>query len=397
MSEKPVLILQMQRMGDLVLSFPLLAWLAAANPARPIWVVGEEHFFKPLLTLSPTATYYSYDCLHDVEWHEFSAVLNLSHRPKAAILAGRARADILYGPWMDSEKQLFINGDWQLYRASLTQNNRFNRFHWSDLNALDIIGASKMRGTLWGSEHNQTPGAKNGRVGLFLGASEPDKHPDAAFWAQLAALLLKKGYKPVFLGGKAEEKLGNQAAHILGSYALNLVGRFSVNELASVLTELTLLVTPDTGPMHIASWVGTPVLNLSMGPVNPWETGPTAPGNHILRPALDCAGCWQCIHDKPVCKAIFTAEKVATLITRLFSTRRESALRNLDGVADGLELLRTGRDAHGLYTLERLYSSQAHKAGDQNREALSHFWHTWFGTLFGVYEKEMAASAAQEL
>lgn len=401
MSEKPVLILQMQRMGDLVLSFPLLAWLTAANPARPLWVVGEERFFNPLLSLSPTAKYFSYECLPDVTRQEFSAVLNLSHRPIAATLAGKTKTEALYGPWMNSEEQLFINGNWQLYRASLTQNNRFNRFHWSDLNALDIIGASKMRATLWDKSNHIGPGSsqdpKSGRIGLFLGASETDKHPDAEFWAKLAALLLKKGYKPVFLGGKAEAPIGLQAARLLGSHALNLTGRFSVKELAGVLTELALLVTPDTGPMHIASWVGTPVLNLSMGPVNPWETGPTAPGNHILRPALDCAGCWQCIHSKPVCKAVFTPEKVATLIPRLFSSRSDRALRHLDGVVDGLELLRTSRDAYGLYNLESLYNPQADSAQNRNREALSRFWHAWFGTLFGAFAKETAANAAREL
>ena len=38
----PILVLQMQRMGDLVLTFPLLAWLRAEHPRRPLWGGGEE-------------------------------------------------------------------------------------------------------------------------------------------------------------------------------------------------------------------------------------------------------------------------------------------------------------------------------------------------------------------
>ncbi|MFW5836988.1 MAG: glycosyltransferase family 9 protein, partial [Desulfovibrionaceae bacterium] len=49
---RPVLVFQMQRLGDLVLSFPLLQWLADRYPGHPLWVAAEERFSKPLLPLS---------------------------------------------------------------------------------------------------------------------------------------------------------------------------------------------------------------------------------------------------------------------------------------------------------------------------------------------------------
>ncbi|WP_348981287.1 hypothetical protein [Salidesulfovibrio onnuriiensis] len=53
MEKKPVLVLQMQRMGDLILSFPLFLWLERAFPGHPVWVVAEEGFYKPLMPLAP--------------------------------------------------------------------------------------------------------------------------------------------------------------------------------------------------------------------------------------------------------------------------------------------------------------------------------------------------------
>ena len=149
MNAAPILIFQMQRMGDLVLSFPLLGWLGALFPGHPLWVVGERMFFEPLMPLSPQATYFDYAEAFDFRAQDFRAVINLSHRPEAAALAGQVRSDVLIGPYRDAEGRLFIKGDWQLYRASLTHNNRYNLVHWADLNALDIIPASLMLRTAW--------------------------------------------------------------------------------------------------------------------------------------------------------------------------------------------------------------------------------------------------------
>jgi ADP-heptose:LPS heptosyltransferase len=398
MNHPPLLILQMQRMGDLILSFPLLGWLAAVFPGHPLWVVGESVFFEPLLPLSPRAVYFNYEGASGFKGQTFHAVLNLSHRPEAARLAASVRADTLIGPYLDKDGALRIRGDWQIYRASLTHNNRYNLFHWADLNALDLIPRDVMLRTAWPLPRT-LPSASRGaaRVGLFLGASEPDKHPEAAFWAHLARLLLKAGHKPVLLGGAAEKKAGRQVAETLKAPSLNLCGRFSVDALARFLAGLDLFITPDTGPMHIAAWTGTPVLNLSLGPVNPWETGPFSPGNHVLRPALECIGCWSCTRPRVECKSALTAGRVASVTGALLAGRPFGAVAPR---ARGMEILRTARDAHGLFALENFFTSPPQDAAfpagaapfaeppplgpgtSAARDDLSRFWHAWFGALF---------------
>ena len=386
MSASPILVLQMQRMGDLVLSFPLLAKLGEAYPGHPLWVVGEERFFKPLLPLSPQATYFSYDNAPDVRSHSFEAVINLSFRPEAAALAGQAKTDRLVGPWSDAAGQLFVRGDWQLYRASLTYNNRYNRYHWADLNMLDALSPALALREGWAPPRPLPGASEERRIGLFLGASEAEKHPDAPFWAALATILLKKGYKPVLLGGESEKALGQATAQILGApHLLNLTGRFSVAALARFIGELDLLITPDTGPMHIASGLGTPVLNLSMGPVNPWETGPSSPGHHVVRPDLECTGCWRCTREQAVCRDQFSHARVASVVDTLFSPGDPALRVSMQRRTHGLEVLRTARDAHGLYCLESLLNSRPGTNPElRARPALSRFWQVWFGVLFGL-------------
>jgi len=400
MNKAPVLLLQMQRMGDLVLSFPLLARLGEAYPGHPLWVVGEESFFIPLLSLSPQATYFSYANAPDPQTHVFAAVINLSFRPEAAALAGRAKTERLIGPWLDAQGQMFIQGEWQLYRASLTCNNRYNLYHWADLNTLDALphALALRRDWMLPRPLPRLDSVSGSRIGLFLGASEPEKHPDAPFWAGLAKVLIKAGHKPVLLGGEAEKTLGQLTAGLLGAPHLNLTGRFSVTALAQFIHELDLLITPDTGPMHIASGLGTPVLNLSMGPVNPWETGPASPGHHVLRPVLDCSGCWRCTQEDVRCREWFTHAKVASVVAFLFSSRDSQGQISMRRRTRDLELLRTDRDEYGLYCLQSLFGPRSsQKPETLARPVLSRFWHAWFGGLFGLFPQEVPDLAWQAL
>ncbi|MDO9082402.1 MAG: glycosyltransferase family 9 protein, partial [Humidesulfovibrio sp.] len=149
MSGGPILVLQMQRMGDLVLTFPLLLWLSRCYPGHPLHVVAEESFFTPLLPVSPPAAYISWPeaASGALAGQHYRLVVNLSIREEAARLAGRLSSDIKVGPVLGADGALRVRGVWQLYRASLVQNNRHNRFHWADLNALDMIPFSATQNT----------------------------------------------------------------------------------------------------------------------------------------------------------------------------------------------------------------------------------------------------------
>lgn len=83
-----------------------------------------------------------------VEREKFFLVVNLSHRPESRDLAGRLDTEALVGGHTRGGVTR-VAGDWQEYRASLTHNNRHNRFHWAELNALDVVPLATMAGTRW--------------------------------------------------------------------------------------------------------------------------------------------------------------------------------------------------------------------------------------------------------
>jgi len=385
MSKRPILILQMQRMGDLILSFPLMLWLARKYPGHPLYVAAEELFYKPLMKLSPPVTYFPWAGADVLRQHEFELAINLSIQEKAAVLAGQVRSGAVFGPVQAADGSRVVHGDWQLYRTSLVGNNRYNRFHWAELNGLDVIPAGEIAATRFAEPRTQPREVT--KVGLFLGASEAAKRPSAEFWAGLVRELLARGLRPALFGGPAEKQLGAEVKRLAGVPVLDLCGRLGLDEFGAVGQTLALFITPDTGPMHLAAWTGLKCLNLSMGPVNPWETGPHSPGHYVLRADMDCAkGCWRCTREKLFCHEPFAPKRVAGLAARLAAGDGPDKLAKMS--LPGLALFLTGKGPLGLYHIRRLDS-----APPDGERLASRFWQAFFAARFGIGGEDAAAAA----
>ncbi len=389
MSADPLLVLQLQRMGDLILTFPLLLALKKRWPDHPLWVAAEPQFFQELMPLAPEVVFFPPSHCPTLARGTYTAVINLSGRHEAAACLADATAGLKLGP-AASPDGLHVHGYWQLYRTALTQNNRHNAFHWSDLYRLDLDPTVRP-----GQAGHMLPvSAGGGRVGLVLGASEAAKRPDALFWARLARRLTAAGLMPVFLGGPAENALGQEVARLARLPQANLCGRLPLREVAAVLRGLDLCITPDTGPMHLADWLGVPVLNLSMGPVHARETGPIAPGQWVLRAAMSCVGCWECRRSKLYCKLAFTPAAVVRAALAILENPGDARLLSRIGPLSGLSLYRTGRDALGLYQLEAVEDRQECGASASCRLLLENFWQAAFLYL---YDSSLRPLARQRL
>jgi len=390
---RPIVVIQTQRMGDLLLTYPLLLWLSRCQPDRPVTVVAEAGFAGPLAQISPTADYVPLEQARErLGGQEHSLVVNLGIRPEAARLAGELAAQTRLGPAAEADGVIRVRGDWQLYRASVVHLNRHSRFHWAELNALDIVPAGLMAQTTWPAPRRGGPGRRT--VGLFVGASQPEKHPGPAFWGALVRELARRGLTPVLLGGPGETALGAEAARLAGVPVANLCGKLALKELALLGQEMDLLVTPDTGPMHLAAWTGWRVLNLSIGPVSAHETGPYQPGHFVLRPRLSCRGCWACVRPSVVCRDRLDPVRTAYVAARLARGEDE----RLSGARiPGYELLRTVMDECGLRRLAPLTSTGEDCAGQDGRELTGEFWRAVFGHFFGLWDEASPRSAAAAL
>jgi heptosyltransferase II len=95
----------------------------------------------------------------------------------------------------------------------------------------------------------------------------------------------------VLIGGKGEESLGQSIARCMRYEPVVLSGRTTMQELMGVLTRFSMLLTNDTGPMHVARALGVPVVAV-FGSTDPSATGPHGQSQGIAKGSTRCAPCF---------------------------------------------------------------------------------------------------------
>ncbi|CCO23890.1 glycosyltransferase family 9 protein [Maridesulfovibrio hydrothermalis] len=136
------------------------------------------------------------------------------------------------------------------------------------------------------------PPETKGFVGFQPGASEERRRWPVAHFRELGMMLWNKLRRvPVLLGTEGEQELGQRILDGAGFPYINLMGKTSLPELMAVLHRLDLLITNDTGTMHLAAGAGTPVAAVFLATAQPWDTGPAAENSLCLEPDVDCHPC----------------------------------------------------------------------------------------------------------
>ncbi len=102
--------------------------------------------------------------------------------------------------------------------------------------------------------------------------------------------------------------------------AVNLGGQTSLRELACLYRQAALLVTTDSGPMHLAAAVGTPVIAL-FGPTDPVRTGPYGPGHRIIRGEMPCIPCFRKRCETGDCMRAITVETVFSAVKEILNEK----------------------------------------------------------------------------
>jgi heptosyltransferase-1 len=154
-------------------------------------------------------------------------------------------------------------------------------------------------------------------VGLVIGATRPQKRWPEEYWVRLAEKLWSAGnISCVLLGGPEEIEAAQRILSQTKNAPLaSLVGRTSEKQLAAIVQRLGLVISGDSGPLHIATAMETPVVAL-FGSTDPAETGPwrgtgrdaVSSSTMVLYDALACAPC----RKNPTCNGRFDCLRALT-------------------------------------------------------------------------------------
>ncbi|MDI6853305.1 MAG: lipopolysaccharide heptosyltransferase I [Deltaproteobacteria bacterium] len=160
-------------------------------------------------------------------------------------------------------------------------------------------------------------------VVLHPGARWATKLWPATSWARLAEWLAKQDLAVVLTGSLADRPLAAAVAGASQASVIDLAGRTTLSELAAVLRGAALAVTTDTGPMHLAAALGTPVAAL-FGPTAPWRTGPFGEGHETVRLGLDCSPCFRRHCPNPRCLTELPVEMVMAACEKMLLSCRDT-------------------------------------------------------------------------
>ena len=140
----------------------------------------------------------------------------------------------------------------------------------------------------WTARWRRFAGGAGPWIGVFPGSNAPSRRWEPDRFATLVRIFADEGQKVVVFGSEAERPITRVVA---GNRALDAGGRTDIPMLAAGMADCTLLITNDSGPMHLAAAVGTPVIAL-FGPGDPVATGPLGEHHQVLRRAdLPCVPC----------------------------------------------------------------------------------------------------------
>jgi ADP-heptose:LPS heptosyltransferase len=126
---------------------------------------------------------------------------------------------------------------------------------------------------------------------------------------EFCALLKGLGYVPIIIGGSSEARGAAEIAS--GTGAISAAGALSIRGSAALIEKSALLVTTDSGPMHIAGALKVPTIAL-FGADDPVRTGPLNPGDVVIQKELDCVPCRErkCRYPAVECMESITPEEV---------------------------------------------------------------------------------------
>ena len=170
-------------------------------------------------------------------------------------------------------------------------------------------------------------------AGLVIGATRPQKRWPEEYWAALADKLWNvAGVAGVLLGGPEEAEAAQRIAAQARSPLVSAVGRTTEKQLAALIARSGVVVSGDSGPLHIATALQTPVVAL-FGSTDPAETGPWSgtPGGRpgvVLYDALACAPCRKAptCHGRFDCLRALSPERVYDAATLLLGTTTRRVL-----------------------------------------------------------------------
>ncbi len=349
---KNIIILNLTRMGDLIQSTSLFKKIKLVYPESRVTMLISSDFaeiapflpyideIKPIdLTglselLKSNNFEFTVEVLKAVNAMfdgilsvKYDLAVNLSHDEFSVYFLYILNSLKNIGIYITREGTIISNDKMIAYMFSAVKNRKVSVLNLVDiyercLNSGDKIHVNKI---FLDTENINNGGAcdvlkENGiddddiLISFAIGASTSLKKWRYDYFAELAKMLLADNpkIKIILLGAKYDVEAGNYIENsVADGRLINLTGKTSVSDLVYLVKRCRLLITHDTGTMHIGVAAGIKLIVIYTGNVGFWETGPYSANQVLVVPDIGCFPCdfnLKCLN--PVCKSLIKPEYI---------------------------------------------------------------------------------------
>jgi lipopolysaccharide heptosyltransferase I len=315
-----ILILKPSSLGDVIQALPVLRLLKLHHPTSEIfwWVdaslasllEGDPDLtgiipFRRRRWASPWHWGEAWDSLRSIQGHRFDWVIDLQSLLRSGLVAWLAGGRLTVG--LDDPRE----GARGFYDLIVPRPSYYTHAVDWYLGALPLLGVTVHPNFSWLPERPNVAQAVRekwrpgpGRwIALQPGARWLNKRWPAEHFAELVRQLAKRFAEVRFaiLGSEADRELGQRVTGDATACCLDLTGRLTLPEMVEWIRLCEVMITNDTGPMHVAAALNKPVVAL-FGPTEPRRTGPYGQLDRVLQHPLPCVPCMKdtCHYRQPL-------------------------------------------------------------------------------------------------
>jgi lipopolysaccharide heptosyltransferase II len=326
-----ILVVRTSSLGDVVMTTPAFAQIKDNIPDSRIFYLTDKSY-APLVRGNP--------CIYETIEINFEKnsknILKLIKETSRVIKEIRScNIDIAFDfqgllrsvifVWFSKAKQKYARGNWLFLTKSLPHKRKQPRHNVNqNSDILELSGIKPLKKysqNIFGaaddiylgriSENNIQSFEKIIAVNPWT--RWPSKCSPARLLADACNIIGEEIRCHFFvLGSEGEHEKAEEVYYGIKHKRTLLAGKLNLNSLAGFLTKTDLLITCDTGPMHMANALGTPLVAL-FGPTHPIRTGPYDRKFMVLTGEVDCSPCFRrhCPYNHHGCIEYITPKQIA--------------------------------------------------------------------------------------
>lgn len=245
-----------------------------------------------------------YDLFVDMQPSLRSRILRLLSRPGKALVYRKQKR------FRSREERLHAVDDFMRVLSPLGISEPVTGIH------LPVSAAARASVERFLKLHGIEPQGLIIALNCSVGAARPARNWFPEQFASLADRLIRELHASiVFIGGGEDRDLIHKVMGMMQERAVCAAGALSLLESAALLSMCGCLVSSDTGPLHLASAVQTPVIGL-YGSTDPRRTGPVGKGHRVLIKQFPCVPCEkkECPDGSRKCMAEISVDEVVSAV-----------------------------------------------------------------------------------